>query len=268
MKFFTFGHASRDAVGAGFSSTPTFDKWSGAPGLFTSRPQIDFLDQAIAASDEAAVSGDGQEVLAAQQSLQQTAERSLANMAAKQKLLESKFDKPLSGAELFQLADLSFRTVAEMQRRGKELPSLFDDEKQKLKDYGVRLVELRAMARLLRDKPNTLSMIKLPVAPGSEWSNEFKKNVIAPYVVASLSLKKAVGAYADRASNVAVLSSAPHKVVQEIGNIAHTAIEQVPKALGLPGWFVPVLAGAVAVGVAANAVGKVNAFTGRKGVPA
>jgi hypothetical protein len=243
-------------MGAGFSSTPTFDKWSGAPGLFTSRPPIAFLEQAQAASG---VSGPD-EILAAQSSLEGTSRNSLANIAASRAALEKRFDAPLSAADLFPIVDKAFFSVLEMQKRGKQLPTLFDDEKKLLRDRGVRLMELRSIAKLLRDKPETLPVIKLPLQPGSEWSNEFKKNAVTPFEVASSSLSKAVGAYGERASNVAMVSAIPSKVINEIGDIAHETVKQVPKALGLPTWFVPVLVGGAAIAAAAAIVGGVKSF--------
>jgi hypothetical protein len=257
MNIFSFGHAKKDAVGAGFSSTPTFDKWSGAPGLFTSRPSIAFLEQA-----QAAVSGPD-EIMSAQSSLEITSRKSLANIATSKAALEKRFDSPLSASELFQIVDKAFFTVLDMQKSGKQLPVLFDDEKKLLRDRGVRLMELRSIAKLLRDKPETLPVIAMPLKPGSEWSNEFKKNVVTPYDVASTSLAKAVGAYGTRASNVAMVTSIPHKVINEIGDLAHDAAKQVPKALGLPAWFVPVLVGGAAVAAAASVVGSFKSYLPR-----
>ncbi len=272
MSIFSFGHSKGDAVGAGFSSTPAFDAWSGAPGLFTSRPQIAFLEQALEATPGTGLSGEAlsqssQEILDAQSSLEVASRRSLANIDAKKKAIEARFSSPLDATSLFQIVDEAYMKVSQMHERGSELPDLFEQEKTKLRDSAVRLLELRSVAKILRDKPDSLPMIKMPLQPGSEWSSEFKKFVVVPYDVASAGLSKAVAAYGRRASNVAVLVDVPHKAISAVGDLVKTAVKQVPKALGLPTWFLPVVVGGVVVAAGASIVGSFRSFL-PKGSPA
>jgi hypothetical protein len=249
MKIFSFGHAKKDAVGAGFSSTPTFDKWSGAPGLFTSRPQIAFLEQA-----QLAVSGDSLDD--AQMGLQNAANITKSNMAKAQAQIEAKFARSIPMTELFNMTDKSFRLVLDMQQQKNKLPALYDDEKKLLTTYGIRLMELRALAKLLRDKPQTIPQIKVPLQPGSEWSEEYKRNLVGPYIVASSALDKAVAA---KSQTFAILHT-PVQVVDYLGDVVTSGVKQVTKATGLPTWFVPVLISGVAVAAAASVVSSLKSF--------
>jgi hypothetical protein len=230
----SFGHCSEDAVGHGFSSTPGFNQWGSSPAVFTSRPSIDFFD----AAEKATV---GESADESQKSLEATAAKVKATIDAKQKEVESKFASPIDSNTLYQLTDKAWQDVTTMAKTSKSMSSDFDPEKKEVEAAAVRLLELRAMAKLLRDKPETvIDHLKAPLAPESEWSNEFKKYITFPYTFTKKAIDKSVGS---RGKIVTVIDM-PSGILTYIGQQARKGIEE---ATGIPEWVIPVAIGGLAI---------------------
>lgn len=166
-----------------------------------------------------------------QQRLEETAKRTDASITAKQKELEAKFGKPLSGAELYDLMSEALRKTSIMNQSAKDLSGNHDDIKTALADAEQKTKSLYTMARLLRDDPSKVPNIKAPVQPGSFWSNEFKVAAVVPYIYTKMLLHREVKVYGTL-TNVANI---PSGVISYVANQAGEGVKAIGSAV--PTWI-------------------------------
>ena len=199
-----------------------------------------------------------------QQRLEDTAKRVDASITTKQRELESKFAKPLSGAELFNLMSEAHRKTAIMASSAQDLSGGYDDMKQQLVEAERKAATLLNMARLLRDQPATVPNIKAPVAPGSFWSNEFKAAAVVPYNYTKKLLHSEVAKRGTITKIVNIPSGVIEYVADQAATGAKSVVDAAGKVIGIPGWIIPVGIGAIAIAYVTNAVIQAKTLAGGK----
>jgi len=204
-----------------------------------------------------------------QERLEEAAKKAYASLDAKQKGVEEEFDKPMTAARLYEITDGAWKIVTQQWNIAKDLSSDYKHLKDETWKAVDRLLELRAMADMLRKDPNGttpfLIQIRTALSPGSQLSNEYKHFVTFPFWGGKLGIQTAV---AQRANIIAILNL-PSGVITYVADQAGKGIaglargageglQAIPPALGLPGWLIPVAVGAALLGVAGIVVSKVK----------
>ncbi len=162
------------------------------------------------------------------------ADKAKASVTAKEAALKEEFGRPMGAARLFEITDAAWRITTEMLRLAREVdPSDFKKERREIEGAAVRLLELRSLARVLRDKPASLPEIALPLPPGSKWSVEYSSLVTFPHRMTKHEIDLAV----DRRGKMLDIVDIPSKTLEYIGKQARRGLEGLT---GIPEWAIPV----------------------------
>lgn len=197
-----------------------------------------------------------------QKKLEEVANHALEKIQAKQLEVEKKFDSPLSIDELYSLVETAKKNVSIMANSISTIDAHtgWGQEKKDLTSAQNRLGTLFNIVSLLKNNPEKVPNIQMPLQPGSKWSNEFKKYVTVPYRYIRIGIQKAVVSH--RSLND--ILNTPSKALAYIADQLKKAIVESEKVLGIPKWILPVTLVGFGVTIAAGLYSNIRAFAPRR----